>query len=223
MQNIRSYAIGLCVLVSASTYGAADTDRPLEACIHQHNGRPVIAVNGRRQYPMIYALTEHGRFTWEDVPARNLKLFAELGFTLYQIDGWLDRIWSRDGSIDLPQVRRQLRGVLTACPEAAIFIRVHVRAPGWWLDDHPESITEFADRAIDPRAGDLGSGRRRAADGPRMPGLRRDGDDLGVLQEAREGSRAGEVRPLSVHCAKRCFEYAGGLVLLRARFARSCG
>jgi hypothetical protein len=99
---------------------------------------------------MIYALTDTpgGRWSWEEICRENLQNFTQARVALVQIDIWLEYIWRADGALDMSLVRRQLRGVLDVNPDAAISIRLHVNAPAWWNDAHPDEITQFADGPV---------------------------------------------------------------------------
>jgi len=119
-----------------------------------YHRRPTIFINGEPYSPNFYALTHvfGGRWSWEEVPARNLKNFYQIGFRLFQVDLYFEDIWY-EGSyeLDLAKVQRQVRGVLEACPEAAVVLRVHVNAPFWWNEAHRDECTEYADGPIDNR------------------------------------------------------------------------
>jgi hypothetical protein len=115
-------------------------------------GRPTIFVNGQPQTPAFYALTHAygGRWSWEEVPARNLRNFCGAGYRLFQVDLYLEDIWYQGAdSLDLAKVRRQVGGVVAQCPDAAVVIRVHVNAPFWWNRAHPEECTHFMDGPVD--------------------------------------------------------------------------
>ncbi len=120
---------------------------PHTARVAERHGRPALFVNDQPVNPMFYALTDvpGGRWSWEEMPARNLRLFGEAGFTLFQVDLFLDQVWFADGTFDIAAARRQIRGVLDACPGAGVMIRLHVNAPKWWRDAHPEEWTRYAD------------------------------------------------------------------------------
>ena len=141
MWNRRAFlqACGLPVLAAAG-------GRPMEAKVGAWNNKPTLFVNGKPTYACFYALTDcpGGRWTWEEEPQRNLRAFAAAGFRLYQIDLFLELVWAKEGPLDLATVRRHLRGVLEACPEAAIVIRWHLNAPGWWAAAHPEELVRYA-------------------------------------------------------------------------------
>ncbi|MGQ9852722.1 MAG: hypothetical protein ACUVTG_04900 [Candidatus Oleimicrobiaceae bacterium] len=120
---------------------------PLSSEVKPHRGKPVLFINGQPQAPLLYALTDvpGGRWSWEEVPQHNLRLFAELGFRLFQVDLFLEHLWFEDGRFDLGVARRQIGGVLAACPEAAVFVRLHVNAPRWWTKAHHEEWTRYVD------------------------------------------------------------------------------
>ena len=114
-------------------------------------GKPTLFVNDKPQVPLFYALTHAygGRWSWEEVASRNLNNFAEAGVRLFQVDLYLEDIWlKRRDSLDMTKVRRQVRGVLDQCPDASVVIRLHVNAPFWWNEAHPDECTEYADGPI---------------------------------------------------------------------------
>jgi hypothetical protein len=86
-------------------------------------------------------MCQGGRWSWEELPKYNLHNFYVHGFRLFQVDLFLDHVWMQDGSINLDTAQKQLRGVINACPNAAIFIRFHVTPPKWWMLQHPEENT----------------------------------------------------------------------------------
>ena len=103
---------------------------------------------------MLYALTHvyGGRWSGEEAPARNLKNFADIGFRMFQVDLYLEDIWHKDApELDIARARQQVRGVLDARPDAAVFIRLHLNAPFWWNEAHPEECTQYADGPVDRR------------------------------------------------------------------------
>ncbi|MCU0393301.1 MAG: beta-galactosidase [Thermoflexibacter sp.] len=120
--------------------------------IKNHFGRPTIFVNGQPQVPAFYALTHAtgGRWSWEEVPARNLKNFADIGFRLFQVDLYFEDIWYKNSdTLDIDKAQRQVRGVLAQCPDANVVIRIHVNAPFWWNEANKDECTQFADGEVD--------------------------------------------------------------------------
>jgi len=104
-------------------------------------------INNRLAPPRIYALsTDVGlRRTWEEAPRYCLELFARQGMRLFQVDVWLDQMWTAPDRFDIDLARRQIRGLLDVCPDAAVMFRLHVNSPPWWNDLHPDQCVRFAD------------------------------------------------------------------------------
>ena len=126
--------------------------QPIAAKVEMYKGKPSIFINNKPEYPMIYSLTDvpGGRWTWEELPAYNLRNFCANGIKLIQVDLAFDHIWKEDGVIHIDTAQKQLRGVLDVCPDAAIFIRFHVNPPKWWQQKYPEENTVYADTAAMP-------------------------------------------------------------------------
>lgn len=120
---------------------------PLSASVRMLQGRPTIHLNDQPVAPVLYALTDvpGGRWSWEELPAHNLRQFARHGVRLFQVDLFFDHCWREDGTVDLALARRQIAGVLAARPDAAVFLRFHVTAPKWWRLRHPEEGVRYAD------------------------------------------------------------------------------
>ena len=141
------------VVVLAAALAAGAVAAPLSAKVEVRNGRPTLLVDGAPEYPMLYALTDvpGGRFSWEDVPARNVRAFARtVGVRLFQLDLAMEHVFLEDGTVDLAVARRQIQGVLDARADAGVVLRLHVRPPRWWLARHPEELTVFLDAATQP-------------------------------------------------------------------------
>ena len=129
--------------------------KALSATIQKHLGRPTIFINEQPQTSVLYALTDMpgGRFSWEEIPQHNIRQFCAKGVQLYQFDISFEDIWKQDGTLDITQAQQQIRGVLKVCPSAAVIFRLHVNAPNWWLDQHPQEIVAYADTVAIPREG----------------------------------------------------------------------
>jgi hypothetical protein len=68
--------------------------------------------------PQFYSLTHAygARWSWEEVPSRNLKNFCQLGFKLYQVDLYFEDIWYKGKQqLDIDKAQRQVKGVLDVC------------------------------------------------------------------------------------------------------------
>jgi hypothetical protein len=125
---------------------------PIHSEVRMLDGRPILLINGEPEIPMLYALTDcpGGRWAWEELPSESITNFVQQGFRLFQVDIWLSQMWDKNGVLDIELARDQLRGILRLKRDAAVFLRVHVNAPDWWVERHPGEITEFADTAVTP-------------------------------------------------------------------------
>jgi hypothetical protein len=118
---------------------------PISAQVRMHLNRPTLFLNDTPQSPFFYALTDvpGGRWSWEEVPQHNIRQFVQQGVTLFQLDLALDFVWFEDGTFNVEAAQRQIRGVLDVCPQAAVFLRLHVRPPKWWMKKHLEENTTY--------------------------------------------------------------------------------
>jgi hypothetical protein len=125
---------------------------PLSSRVSMELGRPTLFINEQAVNPIMYSLTDvpGGRWSWEEIPQRNIQLFSEAGVRLFQVDLFLEHLWLEEGCFDLSRARKQIRGVIDVCPQAAVFIRFHVNAPKWWIARHPEENTLYADAEAKP-------------------------------------------------------------------------
>ncbi len=101
--------------------------------------------------PLIYALTDcpGARWSWEEVPARNIRLFADAGVRLFQADVWFEQMIGEDDALDVSLAVRQAQGILDQCPDAAVMLRLHVNAPPWWCARHRDECVRYADTEPD--------------------------------------------------------------------------
>ena len=145
--------IATLVFLLPAAFAAGNSAAPRSATVEVRHGRPTLLVDGVPEYPMFYALTDvpGGRFSWEDVPARNVREFARTaGVRLFQLDLAMEHVLLEDGTVDLTVARRQIQGVLAARADAGVVFRLHVRPPRWWLARHPGELTVFLDAATQP-------------------------------------------------------------------------
>lgn len=147
--EMPSVASGIALKDGASP--AAELFPAVTSRVAPYQGRPAIHINGKAATPMIYALTGGAQDTWEPVPHHNVENFAKIGFKLFQIDVWFgdvynhgsDDIWKQDDSLDMEKVGKHIRGVTSVCPDAVIFIRIHVDPPHWWSEKYPEEAVGY--------------------------------------------------------------------------------
>lgn len=122
--------------------------QPLSSSVEMRAGRPTLVLNGVPHAPLIYALTDcpGGRWSWEEVPGRNIALFGQQGVNLVQLDLWLEQMLAGpDAGLDLTLAQRQVAGALAQNPKAAVMFRLHVNAPRWWVEQNPDECVGYAD------------------------------------------------------------------------------
>jgi len=122
---------------------------PVSSSVEMRAGRPTLVINGQPHAPLIYALSDcpGGRWPWEEVPARNIKLFGEQGVRLFQLDVWLDQMERPDGSIDPMLAQRVVRAVRKQAPNGLVMFRLHVNPSLEWCRANPDECVGYADIA----------------------------------------------------------------------------
>ncbi len=122
---------------------------PIHSAVEMRQGRPTLVLNGRPHAPLIYALSDcpGARWPWEEVPARNVRLFAEHGVRLFQIDLWLADMLAADGTVDLTLARRIVEAVRAEAPEGAVMFRLHLNPPRAWCRANSDECVGYADVA----------------------------------------------------------------------------
>ncbi|MDB4385581.1 beta-galactosidase, partial [Opitutaceae bacterium] len=126
---------------------------PLSTRVEMREGRPTLMLNDEPVAPLIYALSDcpGARWSWEEVPTRNIAEFGQRGIRVFQVDLWLHQMLGEDGAIDVTLAQRQIAGVTAAAPNAAVMIRLHLNPPTQWIYDHPDEQVGYADtEAEDP-------------------------------------------------------------------------
>lgn len=127
---------------------------PVTATVKPHQGRPTLMLNGTPNAPLMYGLTDAPGFRWsrEELGQHNIRLFAESGIRLFQLDIWFEQmIPDGSDSLDITLARKQIKGVLEVCPDAAVMLRLHVNATPRWIDSHPEELIGYGSTPPEPQ------------------------------------------------------------------------
>ncbi|MCD6321632.1 MAG: beta-galactosidase [Clostridiales bacterium] len=124
----------------------------LKSEIREYNGRPTIFINNEAYSPVIYALTDcpGGRLSYEEIPGTSIQGFVDIGFKLFQLDIWLDDMWSKGDVFDITMARNQIKGITDRCPDAKVFLRYHTTPPKWWNLKNLDELVDFADQPVGP-------------------------------------------------------------------------
>ena len=120
---------------------------PVSARVEQRLGRPTLLLNDEPVAPLLYALSDcpGARWTWEEVPSRNIAEFGQRGVRLFQADVWFEQMLTAAGAIDVSLAQHQIAGILAAAPHAAVMLRLHVNPPPAWCVEHPDECVGYAD------------------------------------------------------------------------------
>ena len=111
-----------------------------------YKGKPAFIIDSKPQSPYIYALTDRfkGSMTWDDVPSRSIKTFADIGCSIFQVDVHSERI-IKNNKVDIDFIKKQVRGITKYCDNASIMLRLHVNPTIEWINSHPSEIVKYAD------------------------------------------------------------------------------
>lgn len=144
--NRRSF-----VSLPALDFALPRPQQPVTAAVKVWNNKPALFLNGKPVFPAFYALTDAlgGRWSFDELPSLAIEQFAKAGFKLYQVDLFLESVWPKPGPLDMTLARRQIQGILDHCPHAAVVLRWHLNPPRWWLNEHPEEWTRYANGDIE--------------------------------------------------------------------------
>jgi hypothetical protein len=128
---------------------------PISARVELRAGRPTLLLNGEPVAPLLYALSDcpGARWTWEEVPTRNIGEFYRRGIRLFQVDVWLNTMLASDGTIDVSLAQRQIAGITAVAPAGAVMLRLHLNPTMDWCQAHPEDCVGYADTVPDDPPG----------------------------------------------------------------------
>jgi hypothetical protein len=125
--------------------------KPCTAAIVKRSDRVSLIVDEVEVPPIMYALTDcpGGRWSWEERPRWNIRLFSKSGVDLFQLDLWLCDLWLPDGEMDIALAQRQIAGLIEEAPSARAMIRLNVSSPPWWNEMNIDECVTYADGPTD--------------------------------------------------------------------------
>lgn len=147
--NRREFLGGLAAVVPLAS--AQRRPGQMQAVVRLQQGRPTLYLNDVPSPPVIYALGHCPgyRWTWEERVAHSIAEFARAGVRLFQADVHLEQMWTSPEHFDIELARKQIRGFLDACPDAAVMLRLHVNSPPCWNLAHPEECVQWAGASLE--------------------------------------------------------------------------
>ncbi len=115
------------------------------------NGRAVLSVNGKEKAPLAYITYFDERTCCADFAKAGYRLFSLCasfsGMPLNSSTGFspLFGIFDIKGKPDYSRFDANVRTILAAAPDAAIFPRVRISMPQWWVEENPTEVCRTAD------------------------------------------------------------------------------
>jgi hypothetical protein len=112
-----------------------------------HRGAPCLFVDDAPRFPMY--LFE------QEVSVADGQTFSDAGVEFYSFiekESFLDLGWTGAGAQDFSVIDRVMQTFEDHVPSGYAMPRVHLWAPDWWLDAHPDDLVDYA---IDPGTADI--------------------------------------------------------------------
>lgn len=140
--------LALLITIAFFVTNITSQNKKLSAEVKRINCKPTLLVDGKPEYPMIYALTDlpGGRLTYEEMPQHNIKRMYDAGIRIFYFCLMFDEMWKSEAdALDISVAQKLVRGITEVAPDAQIIIRLHVNPPVWWNKKYPSECVEYAD------------------------------------------------------------------------------
>ena len=112
--------------------------------IRNRNKTPVLYINGKKALPVLYGLSDFPGARSNTAQAQhNIASFAKKGIRLVTCDTGIHLGWNKTDPFDADPLIAEVLGVLEACPDAGIILRLHLNPPYWWLRDNPSETVLY--------------------------------------------------------------------------------
>ncbi len=112
--------------------------------IRQEHGVPALYINGKRELPIVYGVSDFPAANSNTVQAqRNIRNFAQQGVHLVQVDSNLLLGWHRITPFEGDALKAEIAGALDANPNAGVILRLHMNPPYWWMRDNPDELVIY--------------------------------------------------------------------------------
>ncbi len=109
------------------------TEPPCRSEIRFERGGARLFLNGREEFPF---------FAVSSSPLRTAKSYREAGMRFLQPLIGLEDGWTGPGTYDWTQYDRYFAKLLAIVPDAFLFPRIHLYAPVWWKETHPQELIQ---------------------------------------------------------------------------------
>ncbi len=115
----------------------------LRVGVRPWHGAPTLFINDRPTPAMAYAAYGPSPEVFRSFGEAGVRLFSIMGTPTSHGYGLAVDVWLGPDQFDYSQLDERFRMVLEACPDAYVFPRLYVSAPGWWLEQHPEATVLY--------------------------------------------------------------------------------
>ena len=121
----------------------------LKSKIEIKNGRPALFIEGKNVPAMAYTTYFNERSEDEDFIKAGYRIFfvnvsmntapinsVFTGFTPFRVG-----VFEDEATPDYSEFETEVHKILSLCPDAIIFPRIHISMPSWWTSSHPDDVT----------------------------------------------------------------------------------
>ena len=110
---------------------ALRSEAPCRSEIRMERGGARLYINGREEFPF---------FAVSSSPLRTARSYREAGMRILHPLIGLEPGWTGPEKYDWTQYDKYFAKLLELVPDALIFPRIHLYAPVWWKETHPEEL-----------------------------------------------------------------------------------
>ena len=109
-------------------------ESPAVAAIRFERGGPRLYVDGKEEYPFMAGSSGL---------IHTIKSYRDSGIKFFHPLISLEDGWVGPGSYDWSRVDQYLATLLAKVPDAIFYLRLHLYAPDWWKDSHPDELAQY--------------------------------------------------------------------------------
>jgi hypothetical protein len=104
------------------------------SAVRFEHGGPRFYVNGKEEYPLMAGSSGL---------IHTIKSYKESGIKFFHPLISLEDGWIGSGKYEWSRVDQYLATLLEKVPDAIFYLRLHLYAPDWWKDSHPEELAQY--------------------------------------------------------------------------------
>ena len=109
-------------------------ERAATSSIRIERGGPRLFVNGKEEYPF---------FAGSSGLIHTIKSYKESGINFFHPLIGLEDGWTSPGMYQWDRIDRYFASLLALVPDALFLPRLHLYAPNWWKETHPDELVQY--------------------------------------------------------------------------------